>query len=551
MVPRMSHWLMLNFALCLVSVAPLFATEVPLVSHGGTYELPVRINGVITLNFVVDSGAAEVNIPADVALTLVRTGTINKNDFLPGMTYSLADGSKVESPRFTIRELEVGGHKAYNVPASIDTTSGLLLLGQSFLSRTASWSIDNQRQVFIFSGFLTNAPNQPSASDSQKAPTINSSPSAPSASDSEAIEKTVLIYYDSLQKKQIDAAINCYASERREKIKRHRLEAVAKDTEWYTINSIKVVTYSPNRADAITHLMHKKHDQQPESWEITLQLAKDGHDWKIIGTSGNIVTGIDQNASNSTISATPTTQTASAVKTMAPRNPTVNEAESLKKSVQNFLSAYEQKDVEGVLACWKQDKRKDISVDFIRDKAKSTESYTIKRLLIHYIEGEKANITAYVAEKKYAGEPESYKMDIIFYNEKGEWKIESIVNDKIYNYSILSNDRAHGLYIFNNQDEEWKEIKLSQMNEELVSVVAKISGEECIGDLHAIGSYKDGKITKLQVIDDDGSSNDYKCDIIIIVEKDFLQAEELGCSGWHGFRCDFSGKYKKIGVEVE
>ena len=43
--------------------------EIPLKSLGGTFVVPVFINGAITLNFVVDSGAADVSVPADVVGT--------------------------------------------------------------------------------------------------------------------------------------------------------------------------------------------------------------------------------------------------------------------------------------------------------------------------------------------------------------------------------------------------------------------------------------------------------------------------------------------------
>ena len=64
----------------------------------GYYALPVAINGVLTLHFILDSGATKVNIPADVALTLLRTGTITDSDFLPGATYVLADEIEAEKP---------------------------------------------------------------------------------------------------------------------------------------------------------------------------------------------------------------------------------------------------------------------------------------------------------------------------------------------------------------------------------------------------------------------------------------------------------------------
>jgi len=129
-----------------------FQKEIPLEKRRGVYELPVRINGIFTLKFILDTGASEVNIPADVALTLLRTGTIAERDFLPGKLYELADGSTLKSSRFNIRELEVGGIKISQVPASVGSAKGSLLLGQSFLGRLGSWSLDNRRHVLIIGG---------------------------------------------------------------------------------------------------------------------------------------------------------------------------------------------------------------------------------------------------------------------------------------------------------------------------------------------------------------------------------------------------------------
>ncbi len=128
-------------------------TEIPLKNAGsGVYKLPVTVNGVITLNFILDTGASEVNIPADLAVTLWRAGTITENDFLPGKAYTLADGSKVNSSRLNIRELDIGGIKINQVPASISSINGSLLLGQSFLGRLGSWSLDNNRHILIVGG---------------------------------------------------------------------------------------------------------------------------------------------------------------------------------------------------------------------------------------------------------------------------------------------------------------------------------------------------------------------------------------------------------------
>ena len=111
--------------------------------------MPVVINAAITLEFVVDSGAADVSIPADVVLTLMRTGTLRDTDFLGKQTYVLADGSKVPSNTFRIRSLKVGSRTLENVVGSVAPVQGTLLLGQSFLSRFKSWSIDNRKRALI------------------------------------------------------------------------------------------------------------------------------------------------------------------------------------------------------------------------------------------------------------------------------------------------------------------------------------------------------------------------------------------------------------------
>ena len=126
------------------------AEEIRMKLDGGVYTLPVKINHVLLLDFVIDSGAAEVNIPADLTLALIRAGSISRNDFLAGRTYSLADGSEVKSPRLFIRNLQVGSLTLKNVTATVGSVGSPLLLGQSFLRRLGPWSQDGTRNLFIF-----------------------------------------------------------------------------------------------------------------------------------------------------------------------------------------------------------------------------------------------------------------------------------------------------------------------------------------------------------------------------------------------------------------
>jgi gag-polyprotein putative aspartyl protease len=147
----MKHLLKLFYiiAVGLFLISPTKAEEISLDRVGGVYEVPVTLNGVMTLNFVLDSGAAEVLIPAEVMLTLMHTHTVSADDFLPGRTYVLADGSKVKSPRFILRSLKIGKHHIESIPASINKVNSSLLLGQNLLERLGVWSLDSRRQILI------------------------------------------------------------------------------------------------------------------------------------------------------------------------------------------------------------------------------------------------------------------------------------------------------------------------------------------------------------------------------------------------------------------
>jgi clan AA aspartic protease (TIGR02281 family) len=123
--------------------------EVLLKQDGGIFVVPVEINGAMTLDFAVDSGASDVSIPADVFSTLLRTGTVKASDIIGEQTVELADGSQSKSPTFTIRSLKVGDKVIENVKATVAPVKGTLLLGQSFLGRFKSWSLDNTKHVLL------------------------------------------------------------------------------------------------------------------------------------------------------------------------------------------------------------------------------------------------------------------------------------------------------------------------------------------------------------------------------------------------------------------
>ena len=122
---------------------------VPLEAANGIFVVPAIVNGVMTLKFAVDTGAADVSIPANVVKSLVDAGFIAQADFLGQRTYRIADGSTMPSQTFRLRTLQVGNVLIEDVMASVVPDNAPLLLGQSFLRRLKSWSMDNTAHALI------------------------------------------------------------------------------------------------------------------------------------------------------------------------------------------------------------------------------------------------------------------------------------------------------------------------------------------------------------------------------------------------------------------
>lgn len=125
------------------------ASEVPLRASQGGLVATGTVDGSLKLDFMVDSGASFVCIPASVAETLKRQGQLGPYDHRGYGMAILADGSRVPAELVVLHSLEVGGHKATNVLACVTKGPGALLLGQSFLKRFKSWSVDNDRRVLV------------------------------------------------------------------------------------------------------------------------------------------------------------------------------------------------------------------------------------------------------------------------------------------------------------------------------------------------------------------------------------------------------------------
>src|SRR5437868_1625218 len=97
----------LSLACALLLTTPLasHAETIQLEQRGRVYFLPVRINDAVTVPFILDSGASEIAIPADVFSVLKRGRTISEADYLGTGHYSIANGATVSSERYTLHKI--------------------------------------------------------------------------------------------------------------------------------------------------------------------------------------------------------------------------------------------------------------------------------------------------------------------------------------------------------------------------------------------------------------------------------------------------------------
>lgn len=122
---------------------------IPIEPHNGAFTIPVVLNNVLTKKFIVDSGATDVSISGSVAIELKKSGTLTGADLLGSKKYKMADGSIVPSEIYRVATLRVGDMVMHDVTVRVAAEASDLLLGQSFLRRLKSWSMDNSRQVMI------------------------------------------------------------------------------------------------------------------------------------------------------------------------------------------------------------------------------------------------------------------------------------------------------------------------------------------------------------------------------------------------------------------
>jgi clan AA aspartic protease (TIGR02281 family) len=117
---------------------------------GGVFVLSAHLNGGTPVYFIVDSGAATVQIPEEAAEAMKRNGTLTDADFMGQHRFILADGRTMQQRVFRLRSLQIGDRTMENVLATMGAPKSRALLGQSFLRRLNWWKIDNVKNAIEF-----------------------------------------------------------------------------------------------------------------------------------------------------------------------------------------------------------------------------------------------------------------------------------------------------------------------------------------------------------------------------------------------------------------
>ena len=117
---------------------------------GGVFVLSALLNSGTQVYFIVDSGAATVQIPEESVEELKRNGTLTEADFMGQHRFILADGRTMQQRVFRLRSLQIGERMMENVLATMGPAKSRALLGQSFLRRLNWWKIDNVKNAIEF-----------------------------------------------------------------------------------------------------------------------------------------------------------------------------------------------------------------------------------------------------------------------------------------------------------------------------------------------------------------------------------------------------------------
>lgn len=114
------------------------------------YYVPVEINNVLKIEFILDTGASELFLSPEIAATLLRTNTLSEQDFIGNTVYRFANGKTESCRRYKLKSVRIGNITIKDVSCAIaNNIIGDMLLGQSFLSKLGNFEINYSTNEII------------------------------------------------------------------------------------------------------------------------------------------------------------------------------------------------------------------------------------------------------------------------------------------------------------------------------------------------------------------------------------------------------------------
>jgi clan AA aspartic protease (TIGR02281 family) len=127
-------------------------TRIPLQRDNAGDYVEATVNGTQRVRFILDTGCSDVSLSQALVARLRAEGSLTAADSLGAATFSTANG-KVQGERFLLRSLQVGSRTVYKVGGSVTYSTArddtIMLLGQTFLRKFKSWSIDNGKAELV------------------------------------------------------------------------------------------------------------------------------------------------------------------------------------------------------------------------------------------------------------------------------------------------------------------------------------------------------------------------------------------------------------------
>lgn len=115
-----------------------------------------RVND-LPLRFVFDTGASDISISSVEAAFMLKNGYLEERDLGGVQHYRTASGEFIDGTVINLRNVELGGVIFHDLRAAIiHNQEAPLLLGQSFLLRIMTYSIDEKQKHFFF---ITHCPS--------------------------------------------------------------------------------------------------------------------------------------------------------------------------------------------------------------------------------------------------------------------------------------------------------------------------------------------------------------------------------------------------------